>query len=234
MMDAPDPRPFIMHNARGAMAAGLSHAKNQIEAIEQAIIENPSLTFDLAKTLVESTCCTVLKERSIPYTEKDDLPKLFQTVSQNLPFLPPSESEAVGARRSLERTLNGLSTVIHGICELRNQCGFASHGSGGPRPTMEVTQALLAAGAADTIVGFLHSTHRQNRKPSSGETLLFDKNVAFNEYLDRECGLIRICEVEFRPSEVLFSLERETYRIYLAEFDEDCQDSTGLDVESSK
>ena len=35
-----------------------------------------------------------------------------------------------GARDAIA---GGLSTAIQGICELRNQCGFASHGSGTPR-----------------------------------------------------------------------------------------------------
>jgi hypothetical protein len=37
--------------------------------------------------------------------------------------------------------------------------------------------------------------------------------------VDEEHGIIRIYEAEFRPSEVLFQMEPETYRVYLAEFD---------------
>ena len=112
-----------------------------------------------------------------------------------------------------------MSTAIQGICELRNQCGFASHGSGDPRPVMEAVQALLAAEAADTIVGFLHRVHRQDRTPPPSPRPSFDDNGAFNDHVDEAFGPIRIFEVEFRPSEVLFRMEPETYRIYLAEFD---------------
>jgi hypothetical protein len=31
--------------------------------------------------------------------------------------------------------------------------------------------------------------------------------------------MIRIFDSEFRPSEILFQMEPETYRVYLAEFD---------------
>ncbi|MDT9120715.1 abortive infection family protein, partial [Escherichia coli] len=54
--------------------------------------------------------------------------------STHLAFLPPSASGEAATRDSLKRTLGGLSTAIQGICELRNQCGFASHGSDKARP----------------------------------------------------------------------------------------------------
>ena len=46
----------------------------------------------------------------------------------------------------------------------------------------------------------------------------YDGNLAFNEYVDETHGLIKIFEVEFKPSEVLFQMEPETYRVYLTEF----------------
>ena len=122
-------------------------------------------------------------------------------------------------RKSLAQTLNGLHTAIQGICELRNQCGFASHGSGNPRPAMESVQALLAAEAADTIVGFIHRVHRQDRTPPPSPRAMYEDNAAFNDSVDEAHGMIRIFDAEFRPSEVLFQMEPETYRVYLADFD---------------
>ena len=85
---------------------------------------------------------------------------------------------------------------------------------------MEGVQALLAAEAADAIVGFLHRVHREDRTPPRPEGGTFDDNPAFNDSLDESFGPFRIHETEFRASEVLFALEPETYRIYLADFDE--------------
>lgn len=50
------PAPFAMHGARDAIAAGLEHIEEQVTGIEQAVVDNPGLAFDLAKTLVESVC----------------------------------------------------------------------------------------------------------------------------------------------------------------------------------
>ena len=210
-MAAPTPQPFVMHGSRDAIAGGLAHIDKQVDAIEQAVDENPGLAFDLARTLIESACRTVLDERSVAYAATDDLPKLFRSVTQHLPFLPATASDAVEVRNSLQRTLGGLSTAIQGICELR--------------PIMEAIQALLAAEAADTIVGFLHRVHRQDRTPSPRPT--FENNGDFNNHVDESLGPIVIFDVEFRPSEVLFQMEPESYRIYLAEFDSGNAEASG-------
>lgn len=229
-------QPFIMHGARDAIAGGLSHVEQQVKSIEQAVVENPGLAFDLAKTLVESVCRAVLSERKIAHTEDDDLPKLFKAAATHLPFLPPTAGGEAETRGSLKKTLGGLSTAIQGICELRNQCGFASHGSGNPRPEMEAVQALLAAEAADAIVGFLHRVHRQDRTPAASPRALYDENPTFNASVDEAHEMVRIYDVEFRPSEVLFQMEPESYRVYLAEFDgspESADDATEASPEAA-
>ena len=210
---------FVMHGARDAIASGLVHIEEQVRGIEHAVIDNPGLAFDLAKTLVESVCRVVLGERSIEFSPNDDLPKLFKAASLSLPFLPPQANNQAEVRKSLAQTLSGLSTAIQGICELRNQCGFASHGSGTSRPSMESVQALLASEAADTIVGFLHRVHRQDRARPPSLRELYEDSPDFNDSVDESHEAIRIYEVEFLPSEVLFQMEPETYRVYLAEFE---------------
>jgi hypothetical protein len=223
---------FVMHGARDAMAAGLAHVEEQVKAIEQAVVENPGLAFDLAKTLIESTCRAILDQRSVAYSKTDDLPKLYKAAARVIPMLPPAASGAAGVRDSLEQTINGLHTAIQGICELRNQCGFASHGSGASRPVMEGVQALLAAEAADAIVGFLHRVHRQDRTPPAPLAPRFEDGADFNTALDDEVGPIQIRDVQLSASEVLFRMEPETYRIYLGEFDSNNADAAAPTDES--
>jgi hypothetical protein len=219
MADGPKIPPFVMHGARGAIASGLLHIEEQVKGIERAVEENPGLAFDLAKTLIESACRTILTERSIAFNPDEDLPKLFRIVTSHLPFLPVSASREAEVRRSLSQTLNGLHTAVQGVCELRNACGFASHGAEGPRPAMETVQALLAAETADAILGFLHRVHRQDRTPALRPQLEYDSNPGFNDYVDEAHGTFRIFEVEFKPSEVLFRMDPEAYRVYLADYE---------------
>lgn len=209
---------FTMQGARAAMAGGLFHIEEQIKGIERAVVENPGLAFDLAKTLIESACLTILTERSVAFDVADDLPKLFRTTTNTLPFLPEPASGEAEIRRSLVQTLNGLHTAVQGVCELRNACGFASHGAEGPRPALETVQALLVAETSDAIVGFLHRVHRQDRTPPAGERLKYEDNDGFNAYVNEAHTLVRIFKEDFEPSRILFELAPEAYRLYLAEY----------------
>lgn len=209
---------FVMHGARDAISGGMVHIEQQVKSIELAVTENPGLAFDLAKTLVESVCKVVLVERGITFTADDDLPKLFKTVRQSLPLLPPEAESKASVRQSLVQTLSGLTTAIYGLCELRNQCGFASHGSGESRPAMGAAQAILAAEAADAIVGFLYRVHQQDTNTSFSRHLQYDDNQNFNAYVDDLHGSVRIFDEEFVPSRVLFELAPEPYRVYLTDF----------------
>jgi Abortive infection C-terminus len=208
---------FTMHGARAAIAAGLVHIEAQVSAIESAVFEEPSLAFDLARTLVESTCRTILTERSIPFDTGEDLPRLFKTLTLALPLLPPDASGEVDARRSIAQTLGGLQAALQGICELRNAYGFASHGAAGARAAMEPVQAMLAAQSADTIVGFLHRAHCGERGPTEAR-LRFEDNAEFNVYLDETNEPFRVVELEYRPSEALFNVDQEAYRDVLTNF----------------
>lgn len=211
------PDAFIMYGAREAVAQGWAHVEKQVKAIEEAVFENPGLAFDLAKTLVESACRTILTERSVTFEKDDDVQTLFKQVRQNLQMLPTAASDEREARASLERTLSGLNTTLQGVCELRNAYGFASHGTDGSHAPMGSAQALLAAQSADAIVGFLSRVHHQ--EPSApGERLTFEAEDEFNTYIDQANELVRIFDLEYRPSEVLYSVDFEAYRDLRLEF----------------
>lgn len=212
-------REFVMHGARAAIGGGLTHIQEQVKGIERAVIENPGLAFDLAKTVVESACRTILTDRKIAFNLDDDLPRLFKTVTVNLPMLPVAASSEAEVRKSLAQTLNGLHTALQGVCELRNACGFASHGADGPQPVMESVQAILAAQAADAIVGFLHRVHRQERSPLPTARLEYDDNDDFNSYVDETNEQVRIFDLIYRPSEVLFAVDQEAYRDLLSGYE---------------
>jgi Abortive infection C-terminus len=226
------PDAFVMRGARAAIAQGLAHVEEQVTALERSVVENPGLAFDLAKTLVESACRTILTERKQPHAPDDDLLKLFKAVTTFLPLSPPPASNSSGGHKSLKQTLNGLHTALQGVCELRNEFGFASHGSDGSRLRMESIQAMLAAQAADAIVGFLHATHQQDRAVHRTAPLRFEDRVDFNDFVDEAHDTIQIFELSFRPSEVLFRVDHEAYRDALASFDASEEDGVTAAVES--
>lgn len=212
--------PFVMHGARAAVGGGMLHIEEQVKALELAVVQNTGLAFDLARTLVESTCKTIITERGSVFDKNDDLHKLFKTATLCVPFLPVASADDAGARKSLQQTLKGLNTALQGVCELRNTFGFASHGSDGPRPVMEQIQALLVAQAADAIIGFLYSVHRQDLSRPKTALLEYEDNPQFNEWLDEQCEAVCILLLPpYRPSDVLFNVDREAYRDLLMDFE---------------
>ena len=86
---------------------------------------------------------------------------------------------------------------------------------------MESVQALLAAQAADAIVGFLHRVHRQERSTLPSVRLEYDDNDDFNSYVDEANEQVRIFNLAYRASEVLFAVDQEAYRDLLSAYEPD-------------
>jgi hypothetical protein len=209
---------FVMHGARAAVAGGMLHIEEQVKALELAVTENTGLAFDLARTLIESACKTIITERGSTFDKDDDLPKLFKAATLAVPFLPAELIADATASKSLRQTLNGLNTALQGVCELRNAFGFASHGSAEPRPAMEGVQALLAAQAADAIIGFLYRVHRQDMTRPRSVLKAYDDHPVFNDWIDEQSEPVQILSLPpYRPSDVLFNVDLEAYRDLLAD-----------------
>ena len=207
-----------MQSCRSAIASGLDHIARHVSALEDAISREPGLAFDLSKVLVESVCKKLLTDIGIPFTDDDDLPKLYKTVTTNVPLLPTSASSEAAARESVKRALGGLTSTLVGICELRNAYGFASHGSAGERSAMESTEAMLVAQAADAIVGFLYSNHIRDRTPTISTMAAYGDSPGFNQYVDNANGIVAIFDLQYQPSEVLFYVDRSAYDDQLTGF----------------
>jgi len=218
MADAETSDVIVMRGARAAAANGIPQITEQIAALERAVVENPSLAFDLAKFIVESTCKTILTERGIGFDRRDDLPKLYKAVTMNVPMLPVGASGEAEARKKLLQTLNGLHTALQGVCDLRNSCGFTAHGSDAQRPAMEGVQAILAAQAADAIVGFLFSAHRVERDGMQPKTTGHSRTI--DRLLDTVYDPISMIGEPYALSEALYATDREAYLAVAASVDE--------------
>src|SRR5205085_11948217 len=71
-------QPFEMRGAREVLEAGAAHIERQIVAIESTIVQQPEYVFDLAKSLIESACKTILRDRGHSVNDDLDLPRLFK------------------------------------------------------------------------------------------------------------------------------------------------------------
>ena len=205
---------FQMAGARSAILDSpiAEFIEQQIDAIENALESVPDFAFDLSKTLIESVCKTVLADIGQSVNPNWDAPRLLKETTNRLNLLPRNHPDPAKARDSVEKTLRGMLQTIQGLCELRNNYGMASHGRDAFSARLDIRQATLAAQAADTIVSFLYRTHRDALRQTPGVRVRYEDHANFNEAFDLENETIRLGNLEFLPSQVLFHVDREAYR----------------------
>ena len=210
---------FQMAGARSAILDGpiAEFIEQQIDAIEIAVESVPDFAFDLSKTLIESVCKTVLADIGQSANPNWDAPKLLKETTNRLNLLPRNHPNTAKARDSVEKTLRGMLQTIQGLCEFRNNYGMASHGRDAFSARLDIRHATLAAHAADTIVSFLYRIHRDASMQTPGARVYYEDHVDFNEAFDLENETIRLGNLEFLPSQVLFHVDREAYRAALYE-----------------
>jgi len=208
---------FQMAGSRAAMLEGPTPEiiEQQIQALEDAIERVPDFAFDLAKTLVETICKTILEDIGRPADPSWDAPKIMRETTAYLSLIPRNHPDPSKTRDSITKTLNGLHTTVQGLCELRNNYGIASHGRDGFSARLDQRQATLAAQAADTIVSFLYRIHRDALTQTPGARVYYDDHADFNEAFDRDNEVIRLGDLELLPSRVLFHTDREAYKAAL-------------------
>ena len=97
--------------------------ETHISTIENNVEINPSLCVEVSKSLTEALCKTILTNQNTTY--KDDI-SFNGLVKQTLEHLiEQTGKEIVGLSELCRR----ISTVAQSIAEIRNNAGFASHGS---------------------------------------------------------------------------------------------------------
>ena len=106
-----------------------------------------------ARTLLESTCKTILDDRSVLYSDKDDLPALYKAVQGALNLAPSDHTE-----QQFKAILGACTTVVKELGSLRNRISD-SHGPGRKTYRPAARHASLAVNLAGSMALFLMETH---------------------------------------------------------------------------
>ena len=106
------------------------------------------------------------------------------------------------------------------MCEIRNSEGFASHGKDGYAKQSEALHAHFVARAADVIVFFLFSSHRQFPASAATRRLVYEELQEFNEWLDGQQDEIVLFSRRMKPSELLFRLDPDEYRLQFLDYEQ--------------
>jgi len=114
---------------------------------------DPEGAITVARTLLETVCKRILDELSIPYADRDDLPKLYATTAKALNLAPDQHTE-----EPIKAILGGAMNLVNGIGTLRNRLSD-SHGRGGRLPVRPSPRhASLAVNTAGAVATFLVET----------------------------------------------------------------------------
>ena len=210
---------FVMSGCRELLSSACCgpHVLRLVEAIEGAVFDMPPLAFDLAKSLIETACKGIMQDRGIALEGSPELPRLLRETLSCMGMLRQGRGDTAAACDGLRKTINGLQTVIHGLCELRNQEGL-SHGREPSHVPLGCIHALMAARSADAVVHFLIATHSQSLPKVEIEPLEYPDNEAFNDLIDDQHSPVTVCGLTYKPSEVLFMVDPGAYEELLRAF----------------
>ena len=149
-----------------AVEFNASYLLQQIQTMEHAIERDPRLAIGTAKELVETTCKTILTDRSVAFDADWDLGELVKHTRKELQLTPADIPDRAKAADTVKRLLSNLASVVQGLAELRNPYG-TGHGPEGRARGLQPRHARLAAGAATTLATFLFETHKERRAPAA-------------------------------------------------------------------
>jgi len=234
MAEQPAATEFVMHGAREvlALAGAAVHLEQQINAIENAVTKSPNLAADLARTLVETICKTILIDRGQTDSDKLGFRDLLKQTYLTIQLVPDAKLAASESQAALRQLAENLDAAIFGISQLRQAEGVGSHGKDAYFASLETTQAEFAARAADALIAFLYKSHRRYSGSPPVRLLEHKDNPELNDFLDAKNDLVYVigsgeAQYQYRPSEVLFSIDRQAYLNELANFVPDTERNDG-------
>lgn len=131
---------------------------NQITLMESSIDNAPHVAIGLAKELIETSCKSILREHALPISADWTLPQLMKETLKLLKLTPEDIPEGKKGEKSIKQILGNLTSVVHGLSELRNDYG-TGHGKDKRFKGLQSRHAELAVGAASTLAIFLLETH---------------------------------------------------------------------------
>lgn len=196
--------------------------REQVEALEDAMPDRPGIVVSFCRTLIETTCKTILTDRGVPVDAAWEAPKL---VSESVKYLhlgtDANGTQDPGVRSAAESLVRGVNQIVQGVVELRNMHGSAAHGADAYEPLLDLRYAEIMARATDAVVGLLFKTHLGSAARDPLERFRYGAHADFDEFVDGIYGPFAVLDVELVASEALFYADFQAYRSALAQFRQD-------------
>ncbi|MDE0411567.1 MAG: abortive infection family protein [Gammaproteobacteria bacterium] len=184
----------------------LEYYNSLLDVIERYVDEKPDITIETCKSVIEGVSKLViasLKQEPLHVLDEHrDFRALFK---QALSTLEDKD-------RSFDADLTKrLGSIVHYLAELRNQHGDISHGRASFKEQVnDADLSEMVIGMTDSLCTYM----LRKLDVLTEDELRYDKNEAFNNYLDDLYPLDR----KVMYSKALFEQEPETYAMYLGDY----------------
>jgi hypothetical protein len=166
--------------------------------------------------LLEAVARTLCDEMGLVHVNGRDFPQQMRAIIDALDLRLDGHPRASDIKTALQKLFGGLSGAVSAISELSNIEGLR-HGPHLDWPKLERRHAAMLGGFCDTLVAFVIEAASPVKQPTVGnDETSFEAATEFNDWLDEECGPIKILQGVFSPSLVLFTLDRQQYDNALA------------------
>jgi len=186
--------------------------REQVAALEEAMPDRPGVLVSFCRTIIETTCKTILTDRSVQVYPSWEAPKLIAEALNYLNLIP-SEDGGVDAklRSGAESLVRALNQIITGVVEIRNAHGSAAHGADAYEPLLDSRYAEILARATDAVVGLLFRTHLRSAHHDPLSRFRYGDHPDFDEYIDNDYGPFEVLDVPLIASEALYHTDFQAY-----------------------
>ncbi|MCK4499421.1 abortive infection family protein [Candidatus Babeliales bacterium] len=203
------------------------HLFEQMQRVENSIAKNdPPLTLDTSKALLETTYKTILNDKGETLNASDDMNRLYKMVKDILPFSHDDEAKSM-----LEHL---VGAIAHWVPQLRNKFGASSHGKDGHYISpIEMPEAKMVAHLVDGVSGFLLRKSRLLASPENSQRFYYGDYEEFNDYLDTSNDPVDLKINNSTPipcSKVLFDCDCEAYKECLIQFNNQKEEEATLEI----
>lgn len=222
----PGIRAFCAHWAHAPML------QQTFQTLESEFARDSDGCIDAAKGLVECACRVLLQtidDPARPHTPKSATPSFGEWLSAAVRALELGDVRD----ESFKKLVSQYHKLTTALDDLRNKAGTVSHGKDGFIAKLSAHQRRAAVLAADAIVTFLHEAYLE-REPDPVLTLEpYDRFATSNALIDENCALVASSdeqgsltvtvsvpggddvELVVTPSQLLFGVDREAYKLAL-------------------
>lgn len=127
-----------------------AYVNGKINTMNDAVSKDTDLAIGTAKELLETTCKSILKQHAINIDSDWTLPQLLKATTSALDFTPKEAADPDKAEKAIKQILGGITTIVHGVAELRNGYG-TGHGKDADFKGLEIKYAKLFVGVVSEI-----------------------------------------------------------------------------------